>query len=747
MPPRGKRGGSARKTTPRTKKAQAKDVKEEPVIEPAIVDVEPVIEPATVDVEPVIEPAIVDVEPVIEPAIVDVDKASETEVPMASSSPTNVTEPEVLIVASSPQKVTEPDVSVVSSSPQKTSETEVPTVPSSLKDSETASVLESPEHEKVPESDNGLGDVVMEKEEEPEIQEEDGEAKEHKAESMDFDQGVSHAEQDAVEENTAGNVADTTDMHEDSDGPAEADEGVEGGEDANPSESDNEEEEPMEENVEGEDPSLYMEASLSERKKEKEFEIFIGGLDKEVVEEDLIKVFGEFGEIEHVRLLKNPTTKKNKGFAFIRYATVEQARKALAELKEPEVRGKRCGISASQDNDTLYVGNICKTWTKDKVLETLKSLGVEQIEEMLIPDDPKSEGKSRGFAFLEFSTHSDAIAAFQILRKPNAVFGCDRSAKVSFAQCSMHPSEEALSQVKTVYVEGLPNSWDEAKIKDLCKQYGDIEKVQLSKNFTTSKRKDFGFVTFVSRESALNCVEGLNKAELGEGETKIKANLAKPLNKGRLAKQGARGGFRLKKDGENIGQGPGEPSGSKLKGMNSQGRFKAKGQLKSKGAKGKLHEAKPADKHPNRGQIAQQGKRNRRDQEIDNRRPPKRTRNDRSNYGNVHGFPTRNMAIERNYRPARPIEYPPSYAYREPYAADYSSRYLALDPRGGYVSSSIGQGQASYGAAGYGGQPSSSAYAYGYGGGTLPPSYAEYREGAYGYSRGGYLSRGSRPYY
>lgn len=32
-----------------------------------------------------------------------------------------------------------------------------------------------------------------------------------------------------------------------------------------------------------------------------------------------------------------------------------------------QVRGKRVGLSASQDNDTLYLGNICKTWTKDNV--------------------------------------------------------------------------------------------------------------------------------------------------------------------------------------------------------------------------------------------------------------------------------------------------------------------------------------------------------------------------------------------
>lgn len=32
-----------------------------------------------------------------------------------------------------------------------------------------------------------------------------------------------------------------------------------------------------------------------------------------------------------------------------------------------KVGGKHVKISASQDNDTLYMGNICKLWTKELV--------------------------------------------------------------------------------------------------------------------------------------------------------------------------------------------------------------------------------------------------------------------------------------------------------------------------------------------------------------------------------------------
>lgn len=99
-----------------------------------------------------------------------------------------------------------------------------------------------------------------------------------------------------------------------------------------------------------------------------------------------------------------------------------------------------------------------------KVLEGLKSYGIENIEEIHLPNDPQKEGKIRGFALLEFSTHSNALAAFQRLRKPDAVFGCDRSAKVAFAQTPMHPNEEVLSQVRNLILLLLTERYNFLKI-------------------------------------------------------------------------------------------------------------------------------------------------------------------------------------------------------------------------------------------------------------------------------------------
>ncbi|MBA0789993.1 hypothetical protein Gohar_014668, partial [Gossypium harknessii] len=187
--------------------------------------------------------------------------------------------------------------------------------------------------------------------------------------------------------------------------------------------------------------------SPTKQKKEKQLEIHVGGLHKEIVEQDLFEIFGKFGEVQSARIVRHRTTKKSKGFAFIQYATTEQAKKALSDLKDGiEVKGKLAKLSISHDRDVLYLGRICRTWTKEDVLGKLKGYGIENIDDIQVPNDPKDDRKIKGFAFLRFNTFSDAKAALHRLRKPDIAFGNARGAKIAFARTPMHPGERVQLQ-------------------------------------------------------------------------------------------------------------------------------------------------------------------------------------------------------------------------------------------------------------------------------------------------------------
>ncbi|CAI9260178.1 unnamed protein product [Lactuca saligna] len=289
---------------------------------------------------------------------------------------------------------------------------------------------------------------------------------------------------------------------------------------------------------------------VRERQKKKELEVFVGGLDRDTNEVDLRDVFSQVGDITEVRLLMNPMTNKNKGFAFIRFSTVEQARRALNELKRPMINGKQCGVAPSQDSDTLFVGNICKTWSKDMLKEKLVRYGIDKFEELTLVEDVKNEGMNRGFAFLDFPSRADALEACRRLQKRDVIFGTDRTARVAFADTFIEPDDEIMAQVRTVFVDGLPPSWEEDIIKDHLKQFGKIEKVELARNMPAAKRDDFGFITFSTHECAVSCVDGINDSELvfRNKKVKVRARLSRPRQRGKSAKY-ARGGYTVGADG------------------------------------------------------------------------------------------------------------------------------------------------------------------------------------------------------
>ncbi|XP_020272954.1 heterogeneous nuclear ribonucleoprotein Q-like [Asparagus officinalis] len=282
-----------------------------------------------------------------------------------------------------------------------------------------------------------------------------------------------------------------------------------------------------------------MEAGSSESKSRKKTEIFIGGLDRDAKEEDLRKVFGEVGEIVEVRMIMDGQSGKNKGYAFVRYADASQAKKAVAQFEKVEVCGKLCGASALKGNDTIFLGNIDKKWKKDDIVKFLQEIGIEKIEAVTVMPDSSNADSNRGFALVELETNKDAVNAYKKLQKKDA-FGKGRSIKVDWAEPLDDPDEEEMKKVKSVYAEGIPDSWDEEKVREPFKKFGEIERIVLARNIKSSKRKDFAFVNYQNREAALSCIESFDKEELTDNGSKVtvKVSLAKPGQKGKQSKGG-----------------------------------------------------------------------------------------------------------------------------------------------------------------------------------------------------------------
>ncbi|KAI3447354.1 hypothetical protein Pfo_004019 [Paulownia fortunei] len=283
---------------------------------------------------------------------------------------------------------------------------------------------------------------------------------------------------------------------------------------------------------------LSGEMEALERKKRRKTEIFVGGLDKDTREDDIRKVFEEAGVIVEVRLVMNGKTGKNKGFAFVRFATAADAINALAKYSKVEICGKQCSAAPVEGNDTIFLGNIDRNWKTEDVVTLLEKAGIEKIDKVTLKADPNNIEKNRGFAFVELETNKDAQIAFNKLQKKDA-FVKNLKVKVAWAQPLIEPAEEEILKVKSVYAEYLPSSWDEEKVKEYFKRFGEIENVVLAKDLPSSRRKDFAFINYTTRDAALTCIESVSRERLEDDCSKVKmaVSLAKPISKTKQMKR------------------------------------------------------------------------------------------------------------------------------------------------------------------------------------------------------------------
>ncbi|KAL6623460.1 hypothetical protein ACP70R_033339 [Stipagrostis hirtigluma subsp. patula] len=254
-------------------------------------------------------------------------------------------------------------------------------------------------------------------------------------------------------------------------------------------------------------------------------EVFIGGLPRDITEEDLRDLCEPLGEIYEVRLTKDKETKEVKGFAFVTFTGKDAAHRAIEDIQDREYKGRTLRCSLSQAKHRLFVGNVPKGLSEDELRKIIqgKGPGVVNIEMFKDQHDPS---RNRGFLFVEYHNHACADYARQKLSSPN--FKVDGSQlTVSWAEPKgSTDSSSAAAQVKTIYVKNLPENASKEKIKEMFEKHGEVTKVVLPPAKAGHKR-DFGFVHFAERSSALKAVKGNEKYEL-DGQA-LEVSMAKPL--------------------------------------------------------------------------------------------------------------------------------------------------------------------------------------------------------------------------
>jgi len=289
---------------------------------------------------------------------------------------------------------------------------------------------------------------------------------------------------------------------------------------------------PPKETYDGEDPSPNC-------------QVFIGKIPKDALEHELVPIFEKVGLIWDLRLMMEPMTNRNRGFAFCCFTNNSDAQKCVNELDNYEIRtNKSLGVCLSQSNCRLFVGSIPKTKTKDEIFTEFDEI-TQGLKDVIIYLQTEDKNKNRGFCFLEFNDHKMASQARRKLSHPKSR-AFKNSITVDWADPIDEPSDEIMSKVKVLYVKNLSAKSTEDNLKEMFVKHGEVDRVK--------KIKDYAFIHFKERDDAMKALEALNGMSLDNEVMEI--TLAKPIDRKKRERQMER---KITNSFNGLGLGPRGP--------------------------------------------------------------------------------------------------------------------------------------------------------------------------------------------
>ncbi|XP_076932306.1 uncharacterized protein LOC143597794 [Bidens hawaiensis] len=227
-----------------------------------------------------------------------------------------------------------------------------------------------------------------------------------------------------------------------------------------------------------------------------------------------------------------------KGFGFIRFATKDAADKALKELHDSMLDGKKIGVLPSAGNDTLFIGNLNKGWSADDFSKIVHQVFPDVVSVDLAQppsgsDTARKKIKNRGFGFVKFSSHSAAARALKAGAKPGFVLGGTLHPSIKWAEENAGVDSDELAKITIAFVRNLPFGADETYLKLLFDPFGKVEKVVVHNKGTST----VGFIHFAQRSHLDNAIRGLNGKSVpgpkGGPSFKMLVEVARPMDKKR----------------------------------------------------------------------------------------------------------------------------------------------------------------------------------------------------------------------
>eukprot|EP00118_Oscarella_pearsei_P017018 m.167362 g.167362 ORF g.167362 m.167362 type:complete len:633 (+) comp38929_c1_seq25:323-2221(+) len=145
--------------------------------------------------------------------------------------------------------------------------------------------------------------------------------------------------------------------------------------------------------------------------------VYIRALNPTTTDQDLQDMCKEFGEISSVKAIINKNTGDCKGYGFVDFASAEDAKKALEQLKARKIQAQFAKLTPNDprwkrqqetDPTNLYIQNLPK-YLDEKGLESLLAPFGKVVSTRILKEQGSSFSKGVGFARMSAQNECEAV--------------------------------------------------------------------------------------------------------------------------------------------------------------------------------------------------------------------------------------------------------------------------------------------------------------------------------------------------
>lgn len=259
--------------------------------------------------------------------------------------------------------------------------------------------------------------------------------------------------------------------------------------------------------------------------------VFIKNLDNAIDNKALHDTFAAFGNILSCKVAQDEFA-NSKGYGFVHYETADAANNAIKHVNGMLLNDKKVFVGhhiSKKDRQSkfeemkanftnIYVKNIDTEVPDEEFRDIFEKFG--EITSATLSRDP--DGKSRGFGFVNYSTHESAQAAVEEMNDKEV-----RTQKLYVGRAQKkHEREEELRkqyevarlekaskyQGVNLYVKNLTDDVDDEKLRELFSPYGTITSAKVMRDASNVERAD-DEETEDNKESEKENEEAENPAE------------------------------------------------------------------------------------------------------------------------------------------------------------------------------------------------------------------------------------------